>query len=60
MAWEITGKIGPIPYSFGLPTRSYLRERLWNREGPLFTPHICGIGWSINFYRLLKLLRIVR
>jgi uncharacterized protein DUF5808 len=35
-----------------------LRERLWNpRDRRLFTPHVFGWGWSVNFYELFRRLK---
>ena len=44
---------GVIPYDLRKPTFSRIRERWWNPEDPrLFTPHVFGVGWSINLYQL--------
>ena len=50
------GKIfGFIPYDFRFPTLSRIRERLWNPDDPrVITERAFGIGWSINFYTILK------
>jgi hypothetical protein len=56
---EWHGKVANfIPYEFRPPTLERLRERLWNPEDPrIFTEHIFGIGWAINFYTLLQKLQ---
>lgn len=47
------GRIGFVPYDFRPPTVERLRERLWNPDDPrIFTPHVWGVGWTINFYQL--------
>jgi hypothetical protein len=47
------GRIGFVPYDFRPPTVERLRERLWNPNDPrIFTPHVWGVGWTINFYQL--------
>ncbi|MCL1899313.1 MAG: DUF5808 domain-containing protein [Promicromonosporaceae bacterium] len=52
--WE--GKVGPVPYDFTIPTVSKVKERVWNPDSEqIFTPHIFGAGWSINFGRLYRL-----
>jgi hypothetical protein len=50
--WQ--GQLGFIPYDFRLPTPERIREKLWNKDTPqVLTPHLFGVGWSINFYPLL-------
>ncbi len=47
------GRIGFVPYDFRPPTVERLRERLWNPDDPrIFTPHVWGVGWTINLYQL--------
>ncbi len=47
-----------IPYDFRVPTAERLRERLWNPEDPrIFTEHVFGVGWAINFHTILRKLR---
>ena len=46
-----TGNILFIPYDFSLPTPAKIRDRWWNaRDYRVLTPHVFGIGWSINLY----------
>jgi hypothetical protein len=56
---EWHGKVANfVPYNFRLPTWERLRERLWNPEDPrIFTEHVFGVGWSINFYTVLQKLQ---
>ncbi len=56
---EWHGKVANfVPYEFRPPTLERLRERLWNPEDPrIFTEHIFGIGWAINFHTLLQKLQ---
>jgi hypothetical protein len=49
--WQ--GQIIGVPYDFRKPTIARLREQWWNPDGPLFTPHSFGVGWSVNGYRLV-------
>jgi hypothetical protein len=45
---------GMVPYDFRWPTLTRVRERWWNPDDPrLFTPHVFGVGWSLNLYRLV-------
>ena len=49
------GKVLGIPYDFRLPTLSRVKEKLWNEDDPrIFTPHLFGVGWSINYAALKK------
>ena len=44
-----------VPYDLRWPTGSVIKERMWNPEDQrIFTPHILGWGWSINFYEVLR------
>ncbi len=48
--------VGFIPYDFRFPTLSRIRERLWNPDDHrIITERAFGIGWSINFYSLLRM-----
>jgi len=50
-----TGTFLGIPYDWRPPTLARAKSRLWNRDDPrLFTPKAYGIGWDINFARLLR------
>jgi len=53
---EWHGKVANfVPYEFRPPTLERLRERLWNPEDPrIFTEHVFGVGWAINFHTLLR------
>ncbi len=52
---EKEGELLGIPYSFSPPTFDRLKGRLWNADDPrIFTPHIFGWGWSVNFYQICK------
>ena len=51
------GLILCIPYDFRPLTPARVRERWWNPDDPrLFTPHVFGVGWSVNLYRLKEIL----
>ncbi|MBI3979335.1 MAG: hypothetical protein HY331_14225 [Chloroflexi bacterium] len=48
-----------IPYDVRLPSWQRLTERLWNpREPRLLTPKTFGWGWDVNFYQVLRRLRL--
>jgi hypothetical protein len=51
------GRIGPVPYDLRPPDAKRVRERLWNPKGPLISPHVIGVGWTINLGRLWALAR---
>jgi hypothetical protein len=43
-----------LPYDLRPPTLARVRERWWNPDDDrVFTPHVFGVGWSINLSRLL-------
>jgi hypothetical protein len=47
--------MGLVPYDFRIPTLDRIRERCWNPDDPrLFTPHVFGVGWTINFFELRR------
>jgi len=55
-----TGKFWGIPYDWRTITHARVKERTWNPDDPrVFTPHVYGWGWTINFYQLLKKMGIV-
>ena len=56
------GKIAnAIPYDFRFPTMTRLREKLWNPEDKrIFTEHVFGVGWAINFHTIFQKLQRVR
>jgi len=56
------GKIaGFIPYDFRIPTIERFKEAYWNPyERRVLIPEVFGIGWAINFYRLLENVGLIR
>lgn len=49
------GTLFGIPYDFRWPTIERLRETFWNKDtARVLVPHAFGMGWSINFYPLIK------
>ncbi|HEY49545.1 MAG TPA: hypothetical protein G4O13_05825 [Dehalococcoidia bacterium] len=58
-AWH--GKLADlIPYDFRPPKIERFRERLWNPDDPrIFTEHVFGVGWAVNFYTLLERLQML-
>jgi len=56
-----TGKFLGIPYDFRLPSIKIIKQRCWNSKDPrIFTPRVFGWGWSINFYQILKKIKIIK
>jgi uncharacterized membrane protein len=52
------GSILGIPYDFRLPTPERIEEKIWNKNtSRIIMPHIFGVGWSINFYPLVHMIR---
>lgn len=48
---------GFVPYDFRFPTVERIRQAYWNPDEPrIFTDRVLGLGWAINFYRLLQVL----
>jgi hypothetical protein len=54
--WE--GEVlGIVPYDFRPPTLERALSRWWNPDDErLFMPTVFGVGWTVNFARLPKLL----
>lgn len=49
-----TGKFMGIPYDWRAPTVERVKSRWWNPDDPrVFTPKAYGMGWDVNFARLL-------
>lgn len=58
---KLTGTFLRVPYDFRWPTPRRLREKLWNPQDPrVFTPHIFGWGWALNFYTLGRRLGLIQ
>jgi hypothetical protein len=56
-----TGLFLGIPYDWRRPRRKTIKQRVWNpKERRILTPKTFGWGYSINFYELLRRLRLVR
>ena len=54
------GKFLLVPFEFRFPTISRAKSRLWNPDDRrILTPHVFGVGWSVNVYQVLKKLGIV-
>lgn len=53
------GKVaGFVPYDFRMPTVARFRERVWAPESEhLVSPHVFGVGWTLNVGRLYTLVR---
>jgi uncharacterized protein DUF5808 len=54
------GRIGPFPYDLRPPTLDRVRERMWNPKGSLLSPHVFGVGWTVNLGRLAALVKAHR
>lgn len=52
--WE--GRIaGRVPYDLRPPTLARAQARLWNpADRRILVPTVFGVGWTVNFGRLLK------
>jgi hypothetical protein len=49
-----TGTFLGMPYDWRKPTVARAKQRLWNPDEPrLFVPRVFGMGWDVNFARLL-------
>jgi hypothetical protein len=49
---------GLVPYELRPPTLGRVRERWWNpRDERILTPHVFGVGWSVNVGRIVELAR---
>ena len=58
-AWH--GSVACVPYDFRRPSVKRLKDTYWNPyETHLLTPTVWGIGWGVNFHRLLEGLGIIR
>lgn len=57
--WE--GSVGGVvPYDLRPPTVERVRERMWAPDDPtVFTPHVFGVGWSLNLGHLARRLGLV-
>jgi Family of unknown function (DUF5808) len=49
---------GFVPYDFRVPTVERFGERVWDPEGKhLISPHVFGVGWTVNVGRVVALIR---
>jgi hypothetical protein len=46
---------GFVPYDYRPPTVERAKERLWNPDGPVVGPQVFGVGWTLNFGKLVSL-----
>ena len=61
MKQKRVGKFLWAPYDFRVPTCAVIKERMWNaNDKRIFTPKIFGWGWTINFYQVFRILRLVK
>jgi hypothetical protein len=52
------GRVLGVPYDFRRPTRERVLAEYWDPRRPqLLTPHAFGLGWGVNFARVVELLR---
>ena len=55
------GTVMGLPFDFRMPTPARVKKRWWNEDDPrLFTPHVFGVGWSLNIAELRKRLGSAR
>lgn len=48
------GTVARVPYDFRPPSVEKFRRTVWDPENPeVFVPHAFGVGWSVNFARLV-------
>lgn len=48
---------GLVPYDFRVPTWRRFQEAMWNpNDDRIFTPMTFGLGWTINWRALARLL----
>ena len=51
----LKGSILGVPYDLRSPTTARILEGVWNLRDPrVLTPHVYGIGWSVNLYSLAQ------
>ncbi len=49
---------GVVPYELRFPTVERLRRANWDPDSDrLLAPPVFGVGWSLNFARLVQLVR---
>lgn len=49
------GKFLGVPFDFRVPTVSRVKKRWWNPDDErIFTPHVFGVGWSLNIPQAMK------
>ena len=47
-----------IPYDFRMPTLQSMRRAYWNPDDDrLFTDRVLGVGWTVNFYTVWRILQ---
>lgn len=51
---------GIVPYDFRIPTFERIRSSWWNPDDErIITPGVFGVGWTVNFGRVLRLLGVI-
>jgi hypothetical protein len=51
---------GIVPYDFRVPTFERVRASWWNPDDErIITPGVFGVGWTVNFGRVLRLLGVI-
>ncbi len=49
---------GFVPYDFRPPTTERVLDAVWAPDDPrILKPHAFGVGWTLNFGRILAVLR---
>jgi hypothetical protein len=51
---------GIVPYDFRVPSVDRMRSSWWDPNGPLITPQVMGVGWTLNFGRLAEAIKAAR
>ena len=46
---NLNGQCLGMPYDLRPPTIARLKSRVWNPDGPMFSPRVWGWGYTLNF-----------
>ena len=53
--------IGFVPYDFRRPTLGRIKDTYWNPyERRVLMPMLFGVGWTVNLYRVLENIGIIK
>lgn len=55
------GTLGKVPYDFRTPSPKRIKRSLWAPDDPrVLVPRAFGVGWSVNFARLVDRIKQAR